>query len=71
MYVDEALCDLGTFAFVSLHLFSAGQRHAAAVFELLRLIERLEDLHTKVQGMITHLHLETELLYDVLRKWLL
>ena len=54
---------------VTLHLFSAAGRHAAAVTELLRLIKRLEELHTKVQGMITSPHLATTLLYDVLRRW--
>ena len=49
---DEALRDLGTFAFVASHLFSAGRRHLSAVNKLLRLIERLEELHTEVQGMI-------------------
>ena len=29
----------------------------------------LEDLHTKVQGMITSPHLYTTLLYDVFRRW--
>ena len=43
---DEALRDLGTFAFVALHLFSAGGRHLSAVAELLCLIERLEEQHT-------------------------
>ena len=54
---EEALRDLGTFAFVASHLFSAGGRHSSAVAELLRLIERLEELHTKVQGMISSPHL--------------
>ena len=49
---DEALCDLGTFAFAASHLFSVGSRHSSAIAKLLRLIKRLEDLHTKVQGMI-------------------
>ena len=39
---DEGLCDLVTFFFVALHLFSAGGRHAAAVAELFCLIEILE-----------------------------
>ena len=66
---DEALRDLGTFAFVTLHLFSAGERHSSAVDELLRLIERLEELHTEVQGMISSPHLATTLLYDVSWRW--
>ena len=47
---DEALRDLGTFAFVASHLFSAGGHHLSAVAEILRLIERLEELHTEVRG---------------------
>ena len=39
--VDKALCNLVTFAFVALHLFSAGRRHLLAAAELLHLIERL------------------------------
>ena len=35
LYMDELLCDLGTF---SLHLFSAGRRHSSTVVDLLRLI---------------------------------
>ena len=54
---DEALCDLGTFAFVVLHLSSAGGSHLSAVANLLQLIERLEDLQTDVQGMILSPHL--------------
>ena len=47
---DEALRDLGTFVFVASHLFSAGVRHLSSVVELLRFIERLEELHTEVRG---------------------
>ena len=65
----KALRDLGTFAFVALHLFSAGGRHSSAVAKLLRLIERLEEIHTEVQGMISSPHLATTLLYDVSRRW--
>ena len=50
--VDKALCDLGTFAFVVLHLFSVGGRHSSFIAKLLRLIESLEEIHTEVQGMI-------------------
>ena len=50
--VEEVLQDLGMFAFVALHLFSAGRRHSSAVAELLRLINILEELHTKLQGKI-------------------
>ena len=66
---DKALRDLGTFAFVAFHLFSAVGRHASAVAELTRLIKRLEELHTEVQGMITTPHLPKTFLYDVLRLW--
>ena len=38
---DEALCNLGTFAFVTSHLFSAGRRKLSDVAEILHLIERL------------------------------
>ena len=66
---DEALCDFGTFVFVKSHFFSTVGRHPSAVAELLRLIERLEELHTEVQGMTTFPHLATTLLYDVSRLW--
>ena len=66
---DEALRDLGTFTFVASYLFSAGGRHSSAVADLLRLIERLEELHTKVQGMISSTHLSTTLLFDVSWRW--
>ena len=39
---EEALCDLGPFAFVASYLFSAGGRQFSAIVEILRLIERLE-----------------------------
>ena len=42
---DEALRDLGMFAFINIYLFSAGKCHSYAISELLRLIERLEELH--------------------------
>ena len=69
--VDEALCDLGTFAFIASYLFSPGGRHSSAVAELLRFITRLEELHTKVQGMISSPHLATTLLFDVSWRWIL
>ena len=50
--MDKALRNLGKFAFVALHLFSAGMRHLSAVSELLRLIERLQEIHNKAQGVI-------------------
>ena len=68
--VDKALCDLGTFVFAALYLFSAGRRHLSAVSELLRLIERQEDLHTGVQGMISSPYLATTFLFDVSRQWI-
>ena len=67
--VDEALHDLGTFAFVASHLFYAGGRHLSAISKLLRLSERLEDIQTEVQGTISIPHLATTLLFDVLRRW--
>ena len=65
---DKALRDLDTFDFVALQLFSAGGHHSFDVAELLRLIERLEELHTKVQGIISSPHLSTTLLFDVSRR---
>ena len=62
---DEALRDLGIFDFVALHLFYAGGRHTEVVAELLRLIERTEELHTEVQGVIKYPHLAATLLYDI------
>ena len=66
---DKALRDLGAFAFVALQLFCAGGDHLSAVVEPLRLIERLEELQTEVQGMISSPHFATTLLFDVLRRW--
>ena len=66
---DETHRDLGIFAFVASHLFSPGGRHSSAVAKILRLIERLEELHTEVQGMISSPHLATTLLFDVSRRW--
>ena len=59
---DESLCILGTFALVALNIFSACRRHLSTVSDILRLIERLEELHTKVQGMISSPHISTKLL---------
>ena len=67
--VEEALCELGTFAFVVLHLLSAGRRHPSAIAEIIFLIEILEELHIKVQGMISSLHLTTTLLFGASRRW--
>ena len=66
---DKKLRDLGTFAFVASYLFSAAGRHASAVAELLCLIKRLEEIHTKVQGIITTPHLATTFPYNVSRCW--
>ena len=64
---DKALCDLGTFDLVVLHLFCEGGRYAAAAVEILRLIERLEELHRKGQGMVTSHHLYKTRFYYVYR----
>ena len=45
---DESLQNFDTFKFIALNIFPTGGRHAAAVVKLLRLIEKLEKLHTKV-----------------------
>ena len=37
--------------------------------EILRLIERLVDIHHKAQGVITPPHLSTALMYDLSRRW--
>ena len=41
LYAEEAICDIGTFAFAALQIFSAGGRNLSAVAELLCFIERL------------------------------
>ena len=69
MSADKTLRDLVTFDFVASHLFSSGLRHSSAVAKLLRLIDKSDELHTKVQGMISPPHLAKTLLYDVLRRW--
>ena len=66
---DEELRELSTFAFVASHLFSTGRRHSYTVTEILRLITRLEELHTEVQGMISPPHLVMTLLFDFSRRW--
>ena len=43
---DEVLPDLGTFDFAELQILSVGSKNRAAIVELLRLIERLEEIHT-------------------------
>ena len=57
--MNEVLRDLVTLAFITSHLFSTGRYHAAEITEILHLIEILEDIHTKLQGMITPPHLAT------------
>ena len=59
---DKAQSDLGTFAFFTSHLLSTAGRNTSAVAEILRLIERLEEIHTEVKGMIINPHLVTILL---------
>ena len=68
--VDKALHDLGTSTFIALHLFSVDRIHLSAVAEFLCLIERLEELHTKVQGIISSPYLATTLMYNVSRRWI-
>ena len=68
LYADEELCNLGMFDFVASHLFYAGGHHSSAVADILCLIERLEEIHTLVQGMIPSPHLATKLLFDVPRQ---
>ena len=48
--------------------FATMGQHEAEVAELLFLIERLEELHTKVQGMITPPHLAVIVLFVVLSR---
>ena len=55
--VDEALHNLSTFYFVAVHLFYAGGIHATAISEILRFIERIEELYTEVHGITTYLTL--------------
>ena len=45
---DEAFHNLIMFAFVALHLFSSGTRHLSDITNILQLIERLDEIHTKV-----------------------
>ena len=65
----DALRNLGIFTFIVLYLFYVGGRHSNAVMDLLRLNERLEDLHTDVQGMISYPYPSTTFLFDVSRLW--
>ena len=57
------------FYFVVLNLFSVGGWHSYAITELLCLIKILEELYTKMHGMISSLHLATTIIFDVLRRW--
>ena len=66
---DEALLNLDIFYFIVLHLLSVGGIHAVSVMDLLHIIERLEDIQTEVQGMITLPNLTMVLLYDISRGW--
>ena len=68
-FADEAIRELVTFAFVESHLFSVRVRHVEAVVELLCLIDIPEEIHTKVQGIITSPHLTTKVLNYVSRRW--
>ena len=67
--VEEDLPDLGTFVFVASHILSSGGQHLSAVTDILCLMDRMEKLHTDVQGVISSPHLATTLLYDVSRRW--
>ena len=66
---DEALCDLGTFAFAASHLFYTDRKHSPAAVGLLFLIERLNEIYTKVQVMISPPHLATAILHCVSGRW--
>ena len=66
---DEAISDLVTFSFVAVRLLLVGRLHSSVVAELLCLIERLEELHTEVQGVISSHHLSMTRFYDVSRRW--
>ena len=66
--VDKAIRNLSTLVFIVSHIFSTGGCHWSGVTELLRLIERMEELHTEVQGMISYPNLATKILYDVSRR---
>ena len=67
---DDGLRVLGTFAFVASHLLSVGRHQSSSVAELLRLIDRLEKIYTKLQGMISPPCLATTLLDDFSRQWI-
>ena len=62
---DKVLCDVGTFSFIASHLLSTYRRNVAVVVELLRLIERLEELHTKLYVLINSPRLALKNIYNV------
>ena len=66
---NEELWDLGTFAFVASHLFSAGGRHLSDIAELLCRTKRTEELHTEVQVIISSPNLSMTLIYDFSWRW--
>ena len=43
--------------------------HSSAVAELLHLIKKLEELHTKVKGIVSSPYLATTLMYDLSWRW--
>ena len=45
---EDALIDLETFSFIASCIFTVGIYHSLAVTEILHLIERLKDIHTKM-----------------------
>ena len=49
---DKALRNLRIFAFIEPHPFYPGGRHSSAIANILCIIERLEELHTKMQRII-------------------
>ena len=66
---DEALHNLGNFAFVKAHLLSMGGRHTEEFADILSLIERLEEIQTKVQGVIIYPYIAMKLIFDVSQRW--
>ena len=52
-YADEGIHGLGTFALFALHLFFAVRIHKAADVGIPYLIDILEELQTKMQGIIS------------------
>ena len=49
----EALHYLGTFVFITSYLLSASERHLPDIVEIIRLVERMNELHTEVQGIFS------------------